>query len=80
MRVCVEGTLTKKNSKKKIEIGNEIQIEIDIEIQIEIQIQIEIENKNRVGASFVRDYIESERWGAGVEYHFQEFNLPYAPS
>ena len=22
----------------------------------------------------------SERWGAGVEYHFQEFNEPYAPS
>ena len=21
-----------------------------------------------------------ERWGAGVEYHFQEFNEPYAPS
>jgi len=21
-----------------------------------------------------------ERWGAGVEYHFQEFNQPYAPS
>jgi len=20
-----------------------------------------------------------ERWGAGVEYHFQEFNEPYAP-
>jgi len=24
-------------------------------------------------------YLE-ERWGAGVEYHFQEFNEPYAPS
>jgi len=23
---------------------------------------------------------EEERWGAGVEYHFQEFNEPYAPS
>jgi len=23
---------------------------------------------------------EGERWGAGVEYHFQEFNEPYAPS
>ena len=22
----------------------------------------------------------TERWGAGVEYHFQEFNEPYAPS
>ena len=22
----------------------------------------------------------AERWGAGVEYHFQEFNEPYAPS
>jgi len=22
----------------------------------------------------------NERWGAGVEYHFQEFNEPYAPS
>ena len=21
-----------------------------------------------------------ERWGAGVEYHFQEINEPYAPS
>ena len=21
-----------------------------------------------------------ERWGAGVEYYFQEFNEPYAPS
>ena len=21
-----------------------------------------------------------KRWGAGVEYHFQEFNEPYAPS
>ena len=21
-----------------------------------------------------------ERWGAGVKYHFQEFNEPYAPS
>ena len=21
-----------------------------------------------------------ERWGAGVEYQFQEFNEPYAPS
>jgi len=21
-----------------------------------------------------------ERWGAGVEYHFAEFNEPYAPS
>ena len=21
-----------------------------------------------------------ERWGAGVEYHFQELNEPYAPS
>ena len=24
--------------------------------------------------------VPSERWGAGVEYHFQEFNEPYAPS
>ena len=24
--------------------------------------------------------LHSERWGAGVEYHFQEFNEPYAPS
>jgi len=23
---------------------------------------------------------EMERWGAGVEYHFQEFHEPYAPS
>ena len=23
---------------------------------------------------------EKERWGAGVEYHFQEFNENYAPS
>ena len=23
---------------------------------------------------------DEERWGAGVEYHFQEFNEPYAPS
>jgi len=22
----------------------------------------------------------NERWGAGVEYHFQEFNEPYAPT
>jgi len=22
----------------------------------------------------------TERWGAGVEYYFQEFNEPYAPS
>ena len=25
-------------------------------------------------------YIYMERWGAGVEYHFQEFNDIYAPS
>jgi len=24
--------------------------------------------------------LRDERWGAGVEYHFQEFNEPYAPS
>ena len=24
--------------------------------------------------------VHDERWGAGVEYHFQEFNEPYAPS
>ena len=24
--------------------------------------------------------MNEERWGAGVEYHFQEFNEPYAPS
>ena len=23
---------------------------------------------------------QEERWGAGVEYHFQEFNEPYVPS
>ena len=26
------------------------------------------------------DEVCDERWGAGVEYHFQEFNEPYAPS
>jgi len=26
------------------------------------------------------DTRKEERWGAGVEYHFQEFNEPYAPS
>ena len=36
-------------------------------------------------ASWVRDTelkrcCHAERWGAGVEYHFQEFNEPYAPS
>ena len=25
-------------------------------------------------------YMCVERWGAGVEYHFQESNEPYAPS
>ena len=25
-------------------------------------------------------YGYEERWGAGVEYHFQEFTEPYAPS
>ena len=24
--------------------------------------------------------MHTERWGARVEYHFQEFNEPYAPS
>ena len=24
--------------------------------------------------------LRDERWGAGVEYHFQEFNEPYVPS
>ena len=28
----------------------------------------------------VTDSARYERWGAGVEYHFQEFNEPYAPS
>jgi len=27
-----------------------------------------------------RKMVSFERWGAGVEYHFQEFNEPYAPS
>ena len=27
-----------------------------------------------------RDCTVYERWGAGVEYHFQEFNEPHAPS
>ena len=26
------------------------------------------------------DVCIEERWGAGVEYHFQEFHEPYAPS
>jgi len=25
-------------------------------------------------------FVTNERWGAGVEAHFQEFNEPYAPS
>jgi len=28
----------------------------------------------------LRGSYQVERWGAGVEYHFQEFNEPYAPS
>ena len=28
----------------------------------------------------IDDVYEHERWGAGVQYHFQEFNEPYAPS
>jgi len=31
--------------------------------------------------SFIRaPWLLVERWGPGVEYHFQEFNEPYAPS
>ena len=30
--------------------------------------------------SLAKLYNTQERWGAGVEYHFQEFNEPYAPS
>ena len=26
-----------------------------------------------------RAHVPTERWGAGVEYHFQEFHEPYAP-
>ena len=48
---------------------------------------IDLLNEGRIGIgaqvhipkSLVRTQ-ESERWGAGVEYHFQEFNEPYAPS
>ena len=32
---------------------------------------------------YVKNCVEptyDERWGAGVENHFQEFNEPYAPS
>ena len=28
----------------------------------------------------VRGFRQGERWGAGVEYHFQEFNEPYTSS
>ena len=30
--------------------------------------------------SYTKQDPNTERWGAGVEYHFQEFNEPYAPS
>jgi len=30
--------------------------------------------------TFNQTATNNERWGAGVEYHFQEFNEPYAPS
>ena len=38
-----------------------------------------------LGSSTIREVggwgrVPLERWGAGVEYHFQEFNEPYAPS
>ena len=44
-----------------------------------VEIQEDIERYTERHSTSKSVYLH-ERWGAGVEYHFQEFNEPYAPS